>query len=78
MKVENKCFFSVSLENGITITGENLSELLDFLYDAHSAFFEMTENYRKKHFQRLADHAFLTLNSIYNAIDTINNHKKED
>lgn len=78
MENENKCFFSISLENGITITGENQADVLNFLYDAHDAFFKLALGYIKKQFQRTADHAISTMKSIDNAIDTINNHRKEN
>lgn len=37
MKNENQCFFSISLENGITITGQNPKEVQNYLSDLRIA-----------------------------------------
>lgn len=37
MKNKNECFFSISLENGITITGANPKIVVDYLTDMYVA-----------------------------------------
>lgn len=72
MKNENKCFFSISLENGITLTGNNPEEVRTFLHEMHSAFYQLGDHYANNGLKIMMREAFETMKQISNAIDTIN------
>lgn len=71
MKNENKCFFSISLENGITITGKNPYEVREFLRTCHLATIYAEEVSKKEYPYSTKVYAKLGANLI-NAIVTIN------
>lgn len=75
MKKQNKCFFSISLENGITLTSRSVTEMLDFLYDLHSAFFSLSEYHRKNGNSNLEENACWIMTSVGNAIKMIKNNQ---
>lgn len=75
MEKQNKCFFSISLENGITLTSKSVPEMLDFLYDLHSAFFELSDAYYANNHNHLYKKASQTMTFVEEAIMTIKNNQ---
>lgn len=74
MNKENKCFFSISLENGIIITGNNLIEVRDFLELLNSALFWSQEIYKEDGKISLLQRANETREYIKDAAVTITNN----
>lgn len=71
MKKENKCFFSIGLANGITISGDNPQMVLSYLYDMHSAFFQYYQYLSKIGLKESASTERLNMFIIGWAIDTV-------
>lgn len=74
MENENKCFFSVSLENGITITGESPRQVFYFLLDLKYALFTKYEIETNEKLTYSAKATLNLYNSLVNAAKTIENH----
>lgn len=76
MENENKCFFSISLKNGITITGSNPDKVKAFLMDTFSAFVDCETVSDKQGYKDFAKQCDEYIDMITDALYTINRNYK--
>lgn len=78
MENENKCFFSISLENGITITGNNPNEVKEFLIDMRLCIDDAIQSGLNNKYPEWKEYLIELRATLNNAWTTIyNNQHKE-
>lgn len=77
MKNENKCFFSISLENGITITGVNPNEVKHFLTDLSQCVTDAIDSGLNDKYKNYKDYLYELKKQLDNAWVTIYNNQNK-
>lgn len=77
MKNENKCFFSISLENGITITGNTPDEVKHFISDLGICLGDAIDSGLNDKYINWKEYIIEIKSNLDNAWWTIHNNQKK-